>query len=100
MKPESAAKPESIAAARRETPQIDAECKRVEPKKRVPVASVIAKNPAPTKSAKPITAPTVQPVCVKKPGEDCSCGDTGCDGPPEFVPSAESETVQFARRVS
>ena len=57
--------------------------------KPIPVAVVDSKKPGSVKA----TAPTVRPNCVKKPGEDCSCGDTGCDGPPEFVPSAESETV-------
>ena len=35
----------------------------------------------------------VRPPCVKRPGEECSCGDTGCDGPPVFVPSPESASV-------
>ena len=48
----------------------------------------------PMKSAATRTIkPTFPPVCVKRPDEECSCGDTGCDGPPVIVRSAESASV-------
>jgi len=65
---------------------------------KIPVASAeIPVDVAPAKKIPAvmsvISAPTARPMCVKRPGEECSCGDTGCDGPPVFVPSIESESV-------
>ena len=72
-------------------------------KKRDVAAKVPARKPqivcgAATASPKSMKKPVddavpVRPPCVKRPGEECSCGDTGCDGPPVFVPSPESASV-------
>ena len=71
-------------------------------KKRDVAAKVPARKPqivcgAATASPKSMKKPVDDAVpvrpCVKRPGEECSCGDTGCDGPPVFVPSPESASV-------